>query len=308
MNYCVLGNRAGAAPYNNRHPAAVALIAPGEVLLFDCGEGSVLQMQRASIRRGAVSAVFITHRHADHCLGLLGLVAAFSSDRRSEPLTIVAPPEVNIWLRDSLTTLGVSLEFELECIDCPSAGAAASPVEVFSSGDMHVFAAPVDHRVPAFAFRCVTDSQPRIDIEALEARGVDEGVQVGRLRREGRLTLADGSDIFLEDFLLAPHPPTIFAYSGDTAPCEALAELARDADVFVCEATFTAKYAERAAHTRHMTAAAAAEIAERAGVKQLVLTHFSTRYRDALQHLTEARRRIPHVTAAVELEILPLKP
>ncbi len=298
MNYCVLGTRAGAGPYNSQHPSALAVLVGSELLLFDCGEGSVLQLQRAGIKRSALSAVFITHRHPDHCIGLLGLIAALSSDRRTKSLKIIAPTEVQDWLQQSIETLQLQLHFEIDLRQCEP----GCLNEVYRSEEVQVDCAPTVHRVPSFGYRATAVQAPRINFDALLEVGAASPDQISRLRRDRSLRLEDGRTVRLEDFMTEPRE-TVLAYSGDTKLCDSLLDLVRHADVFVCEATFTQKFAARAAETCHMTALDAASLSLKAGVQRLVLTHFSTRYRDTAEHLAEASAVFPSVEAASELAI-----
>jgi ribonuclease Z len=256
---------AGSVPTARRGLPALLLRAGGERLLFDCGEGTQQQLLR-SVGLPELDAVFITHFHLDHWLGLVGMLKTFDLRAREKPLTIHGPPGLRALftgLRPLLGRLGYPLDLiELE-----------AHAEVRFGGYL-VASFPVKHRVDALGYAFVEDVRPgRFDADAARALGVPEGPDFGRLQRGETV---DG--VRPEQVMGEPRPGRRIVISGDTAPCQTVEVYAHAADVLVHEATFLDQELGRARETGHSTARQAAEIAHDAGVKLLALTHLSTRY------------------------------
>jgi ribonuclease Z len=271
---------AGSVPTARRGLPALLLRAGGERLLFDCGEGTQQQLLR-SVGLPDVGAVFITHFHLDHWLGLLGMIKTFDLRARERPLTIYGPPGLHALLgglRPILGRTGYPLELaELE------------PYEEIRFGTFIVSPFPVKHRIEAYGYAFVEDDRPgRFDVEAARALGVSDGPDFGRLQRGETV-----NGVRPEQVMGETRSGRRIVISGDTAPCQAVEVLANDADLLVHEATFMEDERARARETFHSTAHQAAEIARDAGVRLLALTHLSTRYfpRDIRE---EARATFPN--------------
>ena len=256
---------AGSVPSARRGLPALLLRAGGDRLLFDCGEGTQQQLLR-SVGLPELDAIFITHFHLDHWLGLIGMLKTFDLRARERPLAIYGPPGLKAlfaMLRPIVGRTGYPLDVvELE----PHA-------EVGFDGYL-VSPFAVKHRVEAYGYAFVEDDRPgRFDAEAARRLGVPEGPAWGRLQRGETV---DG--VRPEQVVGEARPGRRIVISGDTAPCQAVEVLAHGADVLVHEATFLEDERARARETWHSTAAQAAEIARDAGVRLLALTHLSTRY------------------------------
>src|SRR5919201_1094597 len=256
---------AGSVPTARRGLPALLLRAGGDRLLFDCGEGTQQQLLR-SIGLPELDAVFITHFHLDHWLGLLGMLKTFDLRAREKPLTIHGPPGLRALfagLRPVLGRLGYPLELvELE------------PHEDIRFGTYAISSFPVKHRVEALGYAFVEDERPgRFDADAARELGIVEGPDFGRLQH-GESVDGVRPDQVMGD----PRPGRRIVISGDTAPCQTVEVYAHEADVLVHEATFLADERARARETGHATAHQAAEVARDAGVRLLALTHLSTRY------------------------------
>jgi ribonuclease Z len=256
---------AGSVPTARRGLPALLLRAGGDRLLFDCGEGTQQQLLR-SIGLPELDAVFITHFHLDHWLGLLGMLKTFDLRAREKPLTIHGPPGLRALfagLRPVLGRLGYPLELvELE------------PHEDIRFGTYAISSFPVKHRVEALGYAFVEDERPgRFDADAARELGIVEGPDFGRLQH-GESVDGVRPDQVMGD----PRPGRRIVISGDTAPCQTVEVYAHGADVLVHEATFLADERARARETGHATAHQAAEVARDAGVRLLALTHLSTRY------------------------------
>jgi ribonuclease Z len=256
---------AGSVPTARRGLPALLLRAGGDRLLFDCGEGTQQQLLR-SVGLPELDAVFITHFHLDHWLGLVGMLKTFDLRARDKPLTIHGPPGLRALFTGLKPLLG-RLGYPLELVELEA------HAEVRFGGYL-VASFPVKHRVEALGYAFVEDERPgRFDADAARALGVAEGPDFGRLQRGETV---DG--VRPEQVMGEPRPGRRIVISGDTAPCQTVEVYAHAADVLVHEATFLDQELSRARETGHSTARQAAEIAHDAGVKLLALTHLSTRY------------------------------
>jgi len=256
---------AGSVPSARRGLPAILLRAGGERILFDCGEGTQQQLLR-SAGLPELDAVFITHFHLDHWLGLMGMLKTFDLRAREKPLAVHGPPGLKALfqlLRPVIGRTGYSVSLvELE------------PYEEIRFGGYSIGSFPVRHRVEAYGYAFVEDVRPgRFDADAARRLGIAEGPDFGRLQRGEVVGGVRPEQVVGED-----RPGRRIVYSGDTAPCQAVEVLADGADVLIHEATFLTDERARARETGHSTAAQAAEIARDAGVRLLALTHLSTRY------------------------------
>ena len=257
---------AGSVPSARRGLPAVLVRRGGDRLLFDCGEGTQRQLLR-SVGLVDVDSVFITHFHADHWLGLPGMLKSFGLRERSEPLTIYGPRGLKE-LMDVMRVVYGRLPYELSVIEL-------EPAQRVEREGYVIAAIPVRHRGDAsFGYALVEESRPgHLDARLAEQLGVVPGPDFGRLQRGE--TVAGVSP----DQVMGPtREGRKVVLSGDTAPSEALAIAAHEADVLVHEATFAEEEIERARQTSHSTARQAAELARDADVRMLALTHISSRY------------------------------
>jgi ribonuclease Z len=256
---------AGSVPTARRGLPALLLRAGGERILFDCGEGTQQQLLR-SIGLPELDAIFLTHYHLDHWLGLVGMLKTFDLRARERPLTVHGPPGLRAlfaMLRPIVGRLGYPLELaELDRHD------------EIRFGPYVIAAFPVKHRVEAYGYAFVEDDRPgRFDAGRARELGVAEGPDFGRLQRGEAV-----GDVRPEQVMGETRRGRKIVISGDTAPCQAVEAHAHDADVLVHEATFLEDERTRARETSHSTARQAAELAREARVGLLALTHLSTRY------------------------------
>jgi ribonuclease Z len=281
---------AGSVPTARRGLPALLLRAGGERILFDCGEGTQQQLLR-SIGLSDVGAVFITHFHLDHWLGLLGMIKTFDLRARERPLTLYGPPGLRGLIgamRPVIGRTGYPLELaELE------------PYEEIRFGSFLISPFPVKHRVEAYGYAFVEDDRPgRFDVDTARTLGIVDGPDFGRLQRGETV-----NGVRPEQVMGETRPGRRIVISGDTAPCQAVEVLAHDADLLVHEATFLEDERARARETAHSTAHQAAEIARDAGVRLLALTHLSTRYfpRDVRE---EARAVFPNTVVPRDFDAI----
>jgi ribonuclease Z len=261
----------GSAPTASRAPTAVLLRRGGDRLLFDCAEGTQRQLMRSVVGLPDLEQIYITHFHADHYLGLPGMLKTFALRQRELPLTLYGPPGL-VELYGSLGRVFGRLTYPVETIEVRAG-------EALEREGYRILVFPVHHGVSAVGYAVVEDPRPgRFDPDAADALGVPNGPERGALQRGESITLDDGRVLTPDAVLGEARRGRRIVLPGDTAPAEAVRVLAEGADVLVHEATFGEEERGRAAETSHSTAVQAAEIARDAGVRMLALTHLSTRY------------------------------
>ncbi len=261
----------GSMPTAQRAPAATLVRRGGERLLFDCAEGTQRQLLRSDVGLVELREIFLTHYHADHFLGLPGMLKTFALRGRESSLTVYGPP--------GLEDLFASLRRIFGRLTYPLALEELQPGDVLERDGYRLAPFPVEHGGVAYGYALIEAERPgRFDVAGADALGVPGGPERGALQRGEAVTLADGRVVSPGDVLGPARPGRKIVLSGDTAPCHAVLEAAVGADLLVHEATFCADERERARETLHSTAADAAEIARRAEVGLLALTHLSTRY------------------------------
>lgn len=273
---------AAARPTTGRNVSALTVQREGELVLFDCGEGTQRQMMRYGTGF-ALRSIFITHLHADHFLGLTGLLRTMALQGRTDALHVYGPPRSTRILRNAVN-LGVDrVPFRVEIAEL-SAG------EHVAYRGWRIEAFQVAHRATAVGWALREDDRlGRFDVERARELGVPEGPLFGRLHK-GESVEVDGRTVRPEDVVGPSRPGRSFVYTGDTAPSPSVLDAARGADLLVHDATFLEEEAERARETGHATAMGAAGLARDAGVRRLVLTHISARYAET-PHLLEAEAR-----------------
>lgn len=291
MQATFLGTSA-ALPTVDRNVTAIMVQREGELLLFDCGEGTQRQMMRYAAGF-AVSDIFFTHYHADHTLGLPGLLRTMGLQGRTAPLRLFGPRGAERHL-GALVALGMERpRFAVEI-------AELRPGDAVARTGYDLLVAEAMHKGDCVAYALAErDRLGRFDPERARALGIPEGPLWGRVHKGEAVTLADGTVVTPDALVGGPRAGRRLVISGDTAPCRAVQELARDADLLIHEATFGEDECDRARETGHSTARDAAVIARDAGVRRLVLTHLSARYtREAPELVAEAREIFPATEAA----------
>jgi ribonuclease Z len=255
----------GSVPTARRGLPALLVRRGGERILFDCGEGTQRQLV-ASVGLADLDDIFLTHFHADHWLGLPGLLKTFDLRAREKPLRLFGPRGLRELLEIVMRAAG-KVRFGLELIELASG-------DTLDREGYAIAAVSVEHRGQALAYVMFEDERPGMfDPGTAAALGLTPGPEFGRVQR-GNIV----KGVRPEQVMGAPRPGRKLVISGDTRPCEALRVAAHRADVLVHEATFAEEELERARETGHSTAAQAAAIARDAEVTLLALTHFSTRY------------------------------
>lgn len=260
--------------------------------MFDCGEGTQRQFQRSELSYMAISKIFISHLHGDHCFGLPGLMKTMQLNERKEPLDIYGPRGLGALMELYEKIANVHDQFPVRWRELRDGEAVEADGYRVTSRKMNHGALNLAYAYEE-ASRAGRFNKPR----ALEL-GVPEGPAFRRLQMGESVKSTKGETVRPEDVLGAPRPGRRIVVTGDTGPCEALVEFARSADVLISEATYCSDMLAKAQEYGHMTAAWAAESARRAGVKDLVLTHLSPRYVTSDQHKAEASPIFPSTRIA----------
>jgi ribonuclease Z len=281
-----------AQPTLARNLSGLAVRREGELLLFDCGEGSQRQMMRYGTGF-AVEAIFFTHFHADHYLGLLGFLRTLSMQGREAPLDLFGPAPAG-------TLLDKAIHLGYDRHSFPVRIHELAGGDIVRRAGYQIEAVPVEHAIPAVGYALVEEPRPgEFQLAKAQALGVPPGPLFGRLQHGEAVQLGDGRTVQPTEVLGPARRGRRFVVSGDTRPCEALERAAQDADLLVHEATFADADRPRAIETSHCTAREAAQLAKRAKVRRLLLTHFSSRYEDDLAQLArEAREELPETQLA----------
>jgi ribonuclease Z len=281
----------GSVPSARRGLPAVLVRRGGDRLLFDCGEGTQRQLIR-SVGLVDMDSVFITHFHADHWLGLPGMLKSVALRERQAPLTIYGPRGLKE-LMGAMRIVYGRLPYPMELVEL-------EPAETVARDGYLIAAIPVRHRSDSsFGYVLVEEPRPgHLDARLAEELGVRPGPDFGRLQRGETV-----EGVTPEKVMGPPREGRKVVISGDTTPCEPVAIAAHQADLLVHEATFAEEEAERARETSHSTARQAAELASRAEVRLLALTHFSSRYAGG-ELLEEARQVFPQTEAPRDFDTI----
>lgn len=291
-----LGTAAGT-PSRERNVSSVAIALDGSVLLFDCGEATQHQLLRSPLTSGSIDAVFLSHLHGDHVYGLPGLLATMSMNARQRPLDVFGPQGTDDYVASVLRTTHHHPLFEVR-VHC---SAEPSREELYRGRGFTVTASLLDHCVPSLGFCVIEDDfRGRIDVAKAQELGVPPGPLFGQLQRGEDVRIGDRV-VHASDIVGPPRRGRRVVFCGDTRPCPAAVELARDADLLIHEATYDNSLTTEAGERFHSTAAGAARVAAEAGVRRLILTHFSTRYSEVGLLLEEARAIFPATDAASDL-------
>jgi ribonuclease Z len=262
---------AGSAPTASRGASATLVRRGGDRLLVDCGEGTQRQLLRSDAGLGDLEEVFLTHLHADHVLGLPGMLKTFALRGRELPITVYGPRGTAQLLRSLAIVIG-RLTYSLTVEEL-------RPGDNLDRGEYAIVPFAVAHGRTAVGYAIREASRPgRFDVDAADALGVPDGPARGALQRGEPVDLGDGRVVQPEQVLGPPRRGRTIVLTGDTAPSDSVVEAAAGADVLVHEATFLTDEADRARETDHSTAAEAAAVARDADVRLLALTHLSARY------------------------------
>ena len=297
MKVIFLGT-SGSMPTQLRSSASLVLKRKGEVIMFDCGEGTQRRMVEAHVGFRRSMKIFISHLHGDHLLGLPGLIQTMTLLQREKELEIYGP----IGLLDFIKAFSLVLGgpgFPAKIYEIKSHGIVCDDVEY------QVRAVEADHMMSSYSY--ILEEKPipgEFYPDKAKEYGVPEGPLWGKLQHGQDITLQDGTIVKASDIVGSSRKGLKIAYSGDTRPTSAFAEAGEFSDLMIHEATFDNSLHEKAEENYHTTAEQAASIAKQARVKQLVLTHISSRYPDVSGMLVEAKKVFDKTIIAEDLMVL----
>jgi ribonuclease Z len=298
MKIIFLGTSA-AQPTENRGLSCICLERDGEILMFDAGEAAQISYLKSGLGWNKKMKIFVTHLHGDHCIGLLGLLQTMTMQHRTEPLEIYGPNGIEEFIAANIKILNFGLSF-------PVMITTVSEGIIFDSKIYSIYACKANHSVITYSYRFEEKDKPgRFNLEKAKALEIPEGKLWNQLQN-GMEVKVGHRVIVPEQVLGEKRPGKKIGISGDTMPTKELEKFFEGCDYLVFDSTFLDETKEKAAETCHSTAKQAAILGKNAKVKNLILTHFSARYKDEIGHLEEAKQIHNSVITAkdfLEIEI-----
>lgn len=276
-------------PTKERNHSSVFLSYKSEGILFDCGEGTQRQLKIAGIKPTKVTKILISHWHGDHVLGIPGLMQTLGASEYNRTLEIYGPVGTKKHIKAMFEAFVFDRPFEIKVNEISSG-------VFFQNKDFKLSVLPLKHGITTLGYVFVEKDRRRINISAVKKLGIPQGPLLGRLQA--------GEQIVFKGKKISPAKTTTIvkgrkiAFISDTMPCTNCYNLSQDADLLICEAAYTSKLEEKARQYKHMTAKEAALVASRSNVKQLVLTHFSARYKNTLELQEDAQAVFENVQCA----------
>jgi ribonuclease Z len=296
MQLVFLGTSSGA-PTVWRCLSSVVLVRGGELLLFDAGEGMQRNFIRAGLGMNRKMKIFITHMHADHCVGLLGLLQTMDLQGREKHVDIYGEPRVEEFLRENMRIINFRLTFDITVRRIEKEGV------IVRERDYQVSCCEALHSVPSLAYCLEEFERPGLfNVTEAKRLGIPEGNLYSKLQHGEDITYR-GRLIRANQIVGPPRKGRKIGISGDTRPTDKLSRFFRECDVLVFESTYSQDKLEKAIQNGHSTAAEAATVAKKSKVDKLILTHFSARYNDTSQLVNEARHIHHNVEAAEDLKV-----
>ena len=299
MKLVFLGTSA-AQPTERRGLSCICLERDGEILMFDAGEAAQISYMKSGLGWNKKMKIFVTHLHGDHCVGILGLLQTMSMQNRSESLEIFGPSGIDEFIAANIKVLNFGLSFPV-LINTVKEG------KIFEDEKFSIYACKANHSVVAFSYRFDEKDKPgRFNVERAKELGIPEGELWNKLQNGNEIKIGD--KIFSPEQVLGEkRPGKKIGISGDTMPTKDLEEFFDGCDYLVFDSTFLDEENQRALDTCHSTAKQAATLGKNANVQNLVLTHFSARYKDEIGHLEEAQSIHESVITARDLLEIEIK-
>ncbi|MFW5741646.1 MAG: ribonuclease Z [Spirochaetota bacterium] len=306
MEAFVLGS-GGTMPLPSRHLTSILLRREGELFLFDCGEGTQISMRRLNLRWKKISAIFVSHTHADHVTGLPGMLMLSSQVERDDPLYVIGPPRIGQFIEASLDVLEMYINYEIVVKEIAD---PRNKQVVYQGDGFSVRSIPLSHSRACVGYVLEEDPRPGLfHPERAQELAVPRGPLWGRLQAGETVTLDDGRTIEPRDVMGSPRRGRKFSYVTDTLPLPAISREVAESDLYVSEGMFEHELRETAHSKRHMTAREAAQIAaEAGGIRRMGLIHYSPRYteRDLKRLLVEAREIFPDTFLTRDRQTIPI--
>jgi ribonuclease Z len=286
-----------ASPTEDRGLSSIAVVRGNEILLFDAGEGMQRNFVRSSLRMNSKMKIFITHLHADHSVGILGLLQTLSLNGRTLPIDIYGEPRLAEFIKFNTELIGFGLSFDVNLHNIEREGLVAR------EDDYEVTCCEADHHVASYSY-CLTELK-RPGIFKID-KAIELGIPKGKLYRQlqfGEDIVINGRIVRSTEVVGPSRPGRKIGISGDTRPTDKLCRFFKNCDLLIFESTYGNELRHKALKNLHATATEAAILAKQSGAKKLILTHFSTRYRQSNPLLAEARLIHRNVDVANDLKI-----
>jgi ribonuclease Z len=299
MKIVLLGTSA-AVPTLTRGLSATALIRDGDIFLFDCGEGTQLQLMRSGVKRSRIHSIFIGHLHGDHLYGIAGLLSTLHLDGRETPLNVFGPEGLRNFLNASFRTSDLQFTFKLTVQEFPRGYRG----RVLDEEEFFVDALPLDHSIFCLGWRFQEKPKPGIfNLERAQELGIPRGPLYGKLQHGETIRLEDGRMITPDMVLGETRQGKSVVYCLDTQFSERSIQLADKCTALIHETTFGPDAIDMARERKHSTMEDAARVAKEAAVQTLIATHFSSRYdgRQVAQIRDEARGTFENIVAGRDL-------
>lgn len=262
-------------PTKDRNHSSFFLSYETEGILFDCGEGIQRQMKIFGIKLTKVTKILITHWHGDHILGLPGLLQSiFSTEGLEKKITIYGPKDSKKYFKSLMAGMASECQMDIEIIE-------VQDEKFFENKKFKLETKQVKHNTPCNAYAFIEKDKRKVNMEELKKSGIPEGPLIGELQKGKDITYK-GKTIKANDVTKKVKGKKI-AYVTDTEVVENCYKIAKDADLLICESTYASNMDEKAHERGHMTSGEAAQIASESNVKKLILTHFSSRYKDTIE-------------------------
>ncbi len=296
MKLVFLGTSA-AQPTENRGLSCICLERNGEILMFDAGESTQISYMKSGLGWNKKMKIFVTHLHGDHCVGILGLLQTMSMQNRTETLEIFGPSGIDEFIAANIKVLNFGLSF-------PVLINIIKDEKIVDNEKFSIYTCKANHSVIAYSYLFEEKDKPgRFNVKKAKELGIPEGELWNKLQNGNEIN-NNGNIIKPEQVLGEKRPGIKIGISGDTMPTKELEVFFKDCDYLVFDSTFVEEQKQRALDTCHSTAKEAAILGKNANVKNLILTHFSARYKDELRHLNEANKiHNSVITARDHLEI-----
>ncbi len=289
-----------AIPTRYRNLSGTALIRQGEIFLFDCGEATQIQFRKARLKPGRLSRIFISHFHGDHIFGLPGLLTSLQMADCQQDIHLYGPHGLADYMKFHQELCRFVLKYPLHIHEVPD----EVDEMVWEEDGFKIVCRALEHRMRCLGWAIVEHPRPgKFHVEKADALGVPIGPERSRLQAGEAVRLPDGRVIQPEDVVGPPRRGHHVAYCVDTTPCEGTVALAKGADLLIHDATFSSEESDWAHRTGHSTGQDAALMAQKAGVRQLALTHLSGRFmpRDEKRLLKEAQKIFRNTLLARDL-------
>jgi ribonuclease Z len=299
MKIVLLGT-SSAIPTLTRGLSSTALVRDGDVFLFDCGEGTQLQLMRSTVKRSRIHSIFIGHLHGDHLYGIAGLLSTLQLDGREAPLNVFGPEGLRTFLNAAFRTTDLQSTFKLTVQEFPRGYRG----RVLDEEEFYVDALPLDHSIFCLGWRFQEKDKPGIfNLERAQELGIPRGPLYGRLQHGESITLEDGRTIAPDTVLGPPRQGKSVVYCLDTQFSERSIRLADKCTALIHETTFGPDAVDMARERKHSTMEDAARVAREAGAGHLIATHFSSRYdgRQIAQIGEQAKELFEHITVGRDL-------